>query len=107
MPQQNTTKIDLTSSYSYFTKSPSDSGPHDANRKSLLLQRTTMAWTGEGPSLFAFSARMLLFATLAVALRFVCRGYILRVLGLSDLCMLLTFVRIQRDARGIVPPPLC
>ncbi|KAH6649407.1 hypothetical protein F5144DRAFT_588129 [Chaetomium tenue] len=49
-----------------------------------------MGWTGEGPSLFAFSAGMLGFATLAVALRFVCRGYILRVLGLSDLCMLLT-----------------
>ncbi|EAQ92047.1 hypothetical protein CHGG_00282 [Chaetomium globosum CBS 148.51] len=51
-----------------------------------------MGWTGEGPSLFAFSAGMLLFATLAVALRFVCRGYILRVLGLSDLCILFTLL---------------
>ena len=66
-----------------------------------------MGWTGEGSSLFAFSAGMLLFATLAVALRFVCRGYILRVLGLSDLCILFTLVRTWREAHGVIPTPLC
>ncbi|KAK3291051.1 uncharacterized protein B0H64DRAFT_51130 [Chaetomium fimeti] len=51
-----------------------------------------MAWTDGGPPLFAFSLVMLLLSTVAVTLRFVCRGYILRVLGLSDLFILLTLI---------------
>ena len=57
-----------------------------------------MARTGQGTFLFAYSIMMLLLSTVAVTLRFVCRGYILRVLGLSELFMLLTLVRTHPEA---------
>lgn len=65
-----------------------------------------MARTNQG-LLFAFSVVMLLLSTVAVTLRFVCRGYILRVLGLSELFMLLTLVRTPPEAQGaaIASPP--
>jgi hypothetical protein len=61
-----------------------------------------MAKTGKGGFLFPFSVLMLLLSTIAVTLRFVCRGYILRVLGLSELFMLLTLVRTYPETHGTI-----
>ncbi|KAH6844739.1 hypothetical protein B0I37DRAFT_167541 [Chaetomium sp. MPI-CAGE-AT-0009] len=49
-----------------------------------------MPWTHETPPLLAFNVVMLLLSMVAVTLRFVCRGYMLRVLGLSDFFILLS-----------------
>jgi hypothetical protein len=52
-----------------------------------------MAWTEQGRSLFAFAVVLSVISTAAVALRFVCRGRVLHVLGLTDGFLLFTLVR--------------
>lgn len=51
-----------------------------------------MEWTGRGARAFAFAVVMLLLSVVAVALRFISRGRILRVWGLSDWFIALTLV---------------
>jgi hypothetical protein len=51
-----------------------------------------MEWTGRGARAFAFAVVMLLLSVVAVALRFISRGRILRVWGPSDWFIALTLV---------------
>ena len=52
-----------------------------------------MAWTEQGRSIFAFTVVLSVLSMAAVALRFVCRGRVLHVLGLTDWFLLFTLVR--------------
>ena len=52
-----------------------------------------MAWTEQGRSIFAFVVVLSVLSTTAVALRFVCRGRVLHVLGPTDWFLLVTLVR--------------
>jgi hypothetical protein len=54
-----------------------------------------MAWTKQGRSIFAFVVVLSVLSTTAVSLRFVCRGHVLHVLGLTDWFLLVTLVRID------------
>jgi len=56
-----------------------------------------MIWTETGRSIFAFAVVLSLLSAGAVTLRFLCRGRILRVLGLSDWVLLVTLVRTRNN----------
>jgi hypothetical protein len=56
-----------------------------------LIERA-MHWSGSGTRLFAYTTVMTVFAAVTVALRFVSRGRILRVLGPSDWFLAVTLV---------------
>ena len=58
-----------------------------------------MAWTSAGRSIFAFALVSTLLSVVAVTLRFVCRGRLLRVLGASDWFLLATLVRGREQQR--------
>lgn len=49
-----------------------------------------MEWTDKGARVFACALVLSVIASTAVALRFISRGYILRVIGLTDWFLLLT-----------------
>jgi branched-subunit amino acid transport protein AzlD len=49
-------------------------------------------WTDRGARVFALAVAQVVVSTIAVALRLVSRGYILRILGPTDWFMVLTLV---------------
>ncbi len=80
---QTTRRLSSTDPQTPRLRTRKDSSP-------LSPLRPTMAWTQQGRSIFAFAVVLSLLSTAAVALRFVCRGRILHVLGLTDWFLLLT-----------------
>jgi branched-subunit amino acid transport protein AzlD len=53
-----------------------------------------MDWTQSGTQVFACAVAQLLVSSVAVALRLISRGRILRILGPTDWFMVLTLVRV-------------
>ncbi|KAK0660468.1 hypothetical protein QBC41DRAFT_383685 [Cercophora samala] len=60
-----------------------------------------MAWTERGVGLFACATAMVVLAAIAVVLRFISRGYVLRRLGWTDCCIVITLLFSIANTVGV------